>query len=90
MTNIYSFTQIIIITYFLGHKNVKAFITHGGMFGMTEALSAGVPVVVLPMFGDQFVNAAAARDSGCGEILVYKDLSKITIFNALKKVLSTE
>lgn len=37
----------------LGHPNVRAFITHGGLMGSTESVYCGVPVIVTPMFGDQ-------------------------------------
>mmetsp|Transcript_47257 Transcript_47257/g.113352 ORF Transcript_47257/g.113352 Transcript_47257/m.113352 type:complete len:248 (+) Transcript_47257:899-1642(+) len=45
---------------------VDLFLTHGGQNSFTEALSAGVPVVVCPGFGDQFVNAQKAEDLGVG------------------------
>merc|ERR1711957_1136919 len=34
-----------------------AFLTHAGANSMHEALSLGVPMVVVPVFGDQPVNA---------------------------------
>nr|WEU75318.1 uridine diphosphate-glycosyltransferases 46A16 [Glyphodes pyloalis] len=34
----------------LRHKKVLGFIGHGGMLGMTEAISAGKPMVVVPFF----------------------------------------
>jgi len=39
----------------LAHPNVKLFITHGGLLGTTEAIIEGVPVLGLPIFGDQKV-----------------------------------
>lgn len=39
----------------LAHPNVKLFITHGGLLGTTEAIVEGVPVLGLPIFGDQKV-----------------------------------
>lgn len=40
----------------LAHPNVKLFISHGGYLGTTEATKEGVPVLGLPMFGDQGVS----------------------------------
>lgn len=38
---------------FSGHPNVKAFVTHGGLLGSSEAAHCAVPTVVTPMYGDQ-------------------------------------
>jgi UDP:flavonoid glycosyltransferase YjiC (YdhE family) len=43
-----------------------AFVTHGGANGMHEALSLGVPMAVVPIFGDQPVNADTVARSGAG------------------------
>lgn len=37
----------------LAHKNVKLFITHGGNAGIQEGLYHKVPMIVIPVFGDQ-------------------------------------
>lgn len=37
----------------LAHKNVKLFITHGGIYGLQEAIYHGVPVIMFPFYGDQ-------------------------------------
>jgi MGT family glycosyltransferase len=43
-----------------------AAVTHGGNNSVTEALGAGVPLVVLPFSTDQFAGAAAVERSGFG------------------------
>ncbi|XP_067210641.1 UDP-glycosyltransferase UGT5-like [Linepithema humile] len=40
----------------LKHPNIKGFITHSGLMGMQEALVCGVPMIGIPLFGDQFIN----------------------------------
>lgn len=72
------------------HENVKAFISHAGMLSTTEAAHCGVPMISIPIFGDQFANAGAAKDSGLGVVLNYRDLTKETLSDALKTVLSTK
>jgi UDP:flavonoid glycosyltransferase YjiC (YdhE family) len=44
-------------------------VTHGGNNSVTEALTAGVPMLVLPFSTDQFAGAAAIEDAGFGECL---------------------
>lgn len=57
--------------------------THGGLLGSSEAAYCGVPVVVTPMYGDQFLNAAALVNRGMGSVVPYEDISKTTIEAAL-------
>ncbi|XP_035737423.1 uncharacterized protein LOC118448362 [Vespa mandarinia] len=40
----------------LKHKNTRAFITHGGLMGTTESIYCGVPMIGIPLFGDQKIN----------------------------------
>ncbi|XP_038220958.1 UDP-glucosyltransferase 2-like [Zerene cesonia] len=37
----------------LAHPNLKVFITHGGLLSIIESLQHGVPLLAIPMFGDQ-------------------------------------
>jgi MGT family glycosyltransferase len=44
-------------------------VTHGGNNSVTEALTSGVPLLVLPLSTDQFAGAAALERTGLGEAL---------------------
>lgn len=39
----------------LAHKNLILFITHGGVFGKQEGLYHGVPMLMIPFYGDQVI-----------------------------------
>lgn len=60
----------------LAHKNVRLFITHGGMFGTTEGISRGVPMLFMPVYGDQFRNAAKIVERGYALILHIDDVTR--------------
>ena len=50
----------------LGHAKTRFFITHGGANGQMEALYHGVPMLTMPLFGDQKYNAKVSEDKGYG------------------------
>ncbi|XP_063908498.1 UDP-glycosyltransferase UGT5-like isoform X9 [Zophobas morio] len=71
----------------LCHPNVKAFISHGGLLGTTEAVHCGVPVMVMPQYGDQFTNAKALEANGGGVILHLYEATEEKVYDALKTIL---
>ncbi|XP_022814630.1 UDP-glucuronosyltransferase 2B1-like isoform X2 [Spodoptera litura] len=74
----------------LQHEKVIAFIAHGGLLGMTEAISAGKPMLIVPFYGDQMVNGAAATTIGLGKAISYADMSEKSLLEGLQSVLSPE
>jgi glucuronosyltransferase len=38
------------------HRNIRAFITHGGAMGLQEAIACGIPMIGIPLFADQYSN----------------------------------
>ncbi|MPY64088.1 glycosyltransferase, partial [Streptomyces spongiae] len=48
-------------------EHADLFVTHGGYNSIREAVRAGVPMAVRPMFGDQQYNALRVADLGLGE-----------------------
>jgi glucuronosyltransferase len=72
----------------LAHPNVKIFITHGGLLGTTEALVEGVPVLGIPVYGDQKMNMAKAVTREYGLKVALEDVDEENISNSLKELLS--
>ncbi|XP_033229946.1 UDP-glucuronosyltransferase 2B15-like isoform X2 [Belonocnema kinseyi] len=70
----------------MNHPNVKAYLSHGGLLGLSEGVYVGIPMVIVPMYGDQFHNAAAAAARGAAVIVRYDELDEITLKSALDKV----
>nr|XP_051675707.1 UDP-glucuronosyltransferase 2B13 isoform X2 [Oryctolagus cuniculus] len=72
----------------LGHPKTKAFITHGGANGVFEAIYHGVPMVGLPLFGDQPDNIVYMKTKGAAVKLDWKTMSSADLLNALKTVIN--
>ncbi|XP_041981119.1 UDP-glycosyltransferase UGT5-like [Aricia agestis] len=71
----------------LAHPKVLAFFSHCGLLGTTEAVYHGVPIVGMPVFGDQPSNAAAIEESGFGVQLQLNDVTEKNLLEKLKIVL---
>ncbi|CAK1594071.1 unnamed protein product [Parnassius mnemosyne] len=48
----------------LAHPNCVLFITHGGFLSSTETIHFGVPIIGIPVYGDQFSNINRAVKKG--------------------------
>lgn len=65
----------------LGHKKLKAFITHGGLLSMYETVYHGAPAVVMPVFCDHDVNSEKSMTDGYGERGDKHDLMSQLLFS---------
>jgi glucuronosyltransferase len=74
----------------LAHKNIKVFMTHGGLLSLTEAANQGVPVIVFPLFADQDYNANIVEKVGRGVKVEITEVTIQILKNALSKILSTD
>lgn len=64
-------------------------ITHGGLNSVMEALEAGVPLIAIPITGDQFGVAARVTYREVGESVPAAECSGARIGAALRKVLGS-
>ncbi|XP_055978125.1 UDP-glucuronosyltransferase 1A1-like isoform X1 [Sorex fumeus] len=71
----------------LGHPKTRAFITHSGSHGIYEGICNGVPMVMLPLFGDQMDNAKRMESRGAGVTLDVLEMTSEDLSKALKAVI---
>ncbi|CAD0205786.1 unnamed protein product [Chrysodeixis includens] len=62
----------------LKHPKIKVFVTQGGLQSTDEAITAGVPLVGIPMLGDQWFNVERYITHNIG---IRLDLDDITVEN---------
>jgi len=63
-------------------------VSHAGNNSVTEAMTAGVPLVLLPFSTDQFAGAAALEEAGVGVALDPNAASAADIHDAVERMLS--
>ncbi|TRY96689.1 hypothetical protein DNTS_005939 [Danionella cerebrum] len=73
----------------LGHPKTRAFITHGGTNGIYEAIYHGVPMVGMPLFGDQPDNMVHIKTRGAAVIIEsIKNMQPQDLVDALNTVIN--
>ncbi|CAD5220840.1 unnamed protein product [Bursaphelenchus okinawaensis] len=70
-------------------QKTAAFITHCGLNSLNEAAFAGVPLIAIPLFGDQTFNTAVVNHIGNGIHVSKLQLTEETIVKALDTVLNS-
>lgn len=74
----------------LAHKKVILFISHGGLFGTSESLYHGVPLLLIPFFNDQHRNSHRVVKAGYGKFLSYSEINNSTLSNAVNEIISND
>ena len=67
---------------------VDLVITHGGNNTVTETFSFGKPMIVMPLFADQFDNAQRIHEKGFGIRLDGYNCTESELLNAIEKLLN--
>ncbi|KAJ8679192.1 hypothetical protein QAD02_014979 [Eretmocerus hayati] len=71
----------------LKHPNIRGFITHGGLMSTQESIFYGVPMIGIPLFGDQHFNVATYVKRNIAIKIDVRDISEKTMTDALHKIL---
>ncbi|XP_072902722.1 UDP-glucuronosyltransferase 1A1-like isoform X1 [Hemitrygon akajei] len=72
----------------LAHPKTRAFLTHGGTHGIYEAICAAVPMVIIPLFGDQQDNMLQMIHQGAGIGLSLQNMNSQDLVEALTHVIN--
>ena len=67
-------------------KHTDVFVTHGGMNSTMEALSQGIPLVVVPQMREQDITARRVQELGIGIRLDMQEVSAEVLREAVDKV----
>lgn len=71
----------------LAHPNVKLFISHCGLGGITEAKFHGVPILAIPYYHDQFPNAKKMVSEGWGMELNLETLDEEIFYRSITQMM---
>ncbi|XP_059056274.1 UDP-glucuronosyltransferase 1-2-like [Achroia grisella] len=74
----------------LKHPNMKLFITQGGIHSTHEAIAAEVPLIAVPIIGDQCYNAEKYRYHKIGDMINFHTVTAEIFRKTIETVLSDE
>jgi len=66
------------------------FMTHGGVFGTQEALYHGVPMLMIPFYGDQFRNSIRSVLAGYATMLQFSEVTRQNLTDKLNVILNDQ
>ena len=72
----------------LAHKDIKVLVSHVGHNSLCESAYHGVPLVAIPLFGDQFSNAMKAEQFGLGIAVDYHTMDTEQLFETIVRVIN--
>ncbi|XP_076227853.1 UDP-glycosyltransferase UGT5-like isoform X2 [Nomia melanderi] len=72
----------------LAQPNIKLFIYQGGVHSGSEAVHFGVPVLVLPIFADQFYQARTIENMGIGKYLDIVTLTRDKLERTIRDIIT--
>uniref|UniRef100_W5N509 UDP-glucuronosyltransferase n=1 Tax=Lepisosteus oculatus TaxID=7918 RepID=W5N509_LEPOC len=71
----------------LGHPKARLLVTHGGQNSLMQAVFHAVPVLGIPLFGDQFDNMVRAEERGLGRSLSPTELRGALFASTMKSLI---
>ena len=74
----------------LGHKDIKAFVSHAGHNSVYESTYHGVPLVAFPLFSDQPANAKKITHLGLGLRMDHQNFTAQEMFEKIELVIKAK
>lgn len=74
----------------LAHRNVKLFISHCGLMSVIEATHFGVPMLAIPIYADQKMNARIVVRNGYAVEVPYKEISERKLRQAVRGLIEND
>jgi UDP:flavonoid glycosyltransferase YjiC (YdhE family) len=70
------------------HRNTRLMITHGGSVSGQEAAHFGVPVVAIPVFGEQQLRAERTQRDDFGVMLEVRNVTRESLLWAMDEAMN--
>ncbi|KAM9331026.1 UDP-glucuronosyltransferase 3A1-like [Gastrophryne carolinensis] len=74
----------------LGHPRARLLVTHGGVNSLMEAVYHGVPVMGIPLFGDQHENMVRVKAKNMGTFIPPEHLKAENFAAAIREVIENK